>query len=380
MPLEHALEASHLRKRNLRVLFLTTNAYGAGGGIALYNRDLIQALAAMPEVERVVVVPRASTMPTGPIPAKVWLRPVPSSSKSAFVLEATRAAFGRFDLLICGHINVLPLAALLNLTRSAPMVLLVYGIDVWQRPGHLAKQWLRKVDAIWSISAVTRDRMNVWADQPIDKYIVLPNAIHLERYGIRERRSDLSARLGLEGSRVIMTLGRLSASERYKGVDEVLDGMPALLTADPLLKYLVVGDGDDRPRLEAKAKALGLSGKVVFTGHVSEEEKGDFLRLADAFVMPGRGEGFGFVYLEALACGVPVVGSRVDGSREALRDGMLGELVDPTDPSSVTEGILRALERPKEIVDGIEHFAWPAFASRVAQAVVLLELSGKVSK
>ena len=380
MPNERGLDASHLRNRNARVLLLTTNAYGALGGIALYNRDLIQALAAIPEVEEVVVVPLASSMPPGPIPAKIRLRSVSSSSRAAFVLEATRAAFGRFDLVICGHINILPLAILLNLARSAPMVLLIYGIDVWQRPTRLARQWLRHVDAIWSISAVTRDRMNAWADQPADKFVLLPNAIHLERYGIRERRDDLVARLGLKGSRVIMTLGRLSAAERYKGVDEVLDVMPALLTSVPSLKYLVVGEGDDRPRLEAKAEALGLSGRVVFTGHVSEYDKGDFLRLADAFVMPGRGEGFGFVYLEALACGVPVVGSCLDGSREALRDGMLGEVVDPTDPSSVTQGILRALERRKEIMSGIEHFAWPAFASRVAQAFALLGLSGKASK
>ena len=85
--------------------------------------------------------------------------------------------------------------------------------------------------------------------------------------------------------------------------------------------------------------------------------------------MPGRGEGFGFVFLEALACGVPVVGSLIDGSREALRDGLLGELVDPTDPASIQHGILAALAKPKGIPDGLSYFCWPAFAQRVAGAV-----------
>jgi glycosyltransferase involved in cell wall biosynthesis len=85
----------------------------------------------------------------------------------------------------------------------------------------------------------------------------------------------------------------------------------------------------DRRCLQEKARSLGVHGRVVFAGYVPESEKADHYRLADAYVMPGRGEGFGIVYLEALACGVPVVASEVDGSREAVREGALGILVDP---------------------------------------------------
>ena len=166
-----------------------------------------------------------------------------------------------------------------------------------------------------------------------------------------------------------MTLARLPSADRYKGVDEVLEVMPALLEAEPRIKYLVAGDGADRPRLEAKARALGLADKVVFTGMVDETEKPDLFRLADVFVMPGRREGFGFVFLEAMACGVPVVGSQVDGSREALRDGLLGALVDPADAASIRGAILAALTKPKEIPHRLNHFAWPAYAERVAEAV-----------
>ena len=98
--------------------------------------------------------------------------------------------------------------------------------------------------------------------------------------------------------------------------------LPALAADVPDVAYLIAGDGDDRARLEKKAAALGVADRVVFAGYVPEEEKADHYRLADAFVMPGRGEGFGIVYLEALACGVPVVASSLDASREAVRDGM----------------------------------------------------------
>ena len=91
--------------------------------------------------------------------------------------------------------------------------------------------------------------------------------------------------------------------------------------------------------------------------------------MADVFALPGRGEGFGIVFLEAMACGVPVVGSSMDGSREALLNGELGELVDPADPASMREGILRALAKPKGIPPGLDYFAWPRFCERIAAAV-----------
>lgn len=353
----------------MKILLLTTDAYGGHGGIALYNRDVAQALAEMPEVEEVVVIPRNMPLTLEPIPDKIRFQHEATGGKGCYIRTAVREIRHDYDLVICGHINLLPLAVLLNLYIRARLVLMVYGIDAWQPPYSFARKWLKKVDAVWSISAVTRDRMNAWAKLPETKYALLPNAIHLERYGMAEKRSDLLSHYNLKGSKLIMTLARFHGAERYKGVDEVLEVMPALLKEEPTLKYLVAGDGDDRPRLEAKAQSLGLADRVIFTGMVKESDKADLFRLADAFVMPGRGEGFGFVFLEALACGVPVVGSQVDGSREALRDGMLGELVDPTDPESVKQGILRALAKPKAVPDGLVYFAWPAFAQRVAGVV-----------
>lgn len=353
----------------MKILLLTTDAYGGHGGIALYNRDLAQALAEMSEVEEVVVIPRNMPLPSEPVPNKVRFLSQAAGSKARYIRTALQVVHEPFDLVICGHINLLPLAVLLNLYLRAPLVLLAYGIDVWQLPHKLAKQWLKKVDAVWSISAITRERMNAWAKLLDAKYVLLPNAIHLQRYGMGEKRPDLIARYGLENSKLIMTLARLPGVERYKGVDEVLEVMPALLEKEPALKYLVAGDGDDRPRLQAKAQVLGIGDRVIFTGMVKEADKADLFRLADTFVMPGRGEGFGFVFLEALACGIPAVGSKLDGSREALRDGLLGELVDPTNPESIKHGILQALAKPKGIPEGLNYFAWPTFAGRVADAV-----------
>jgi glycosyltransferase involved in cell wall biosynthesis len=91
----------------------------------------------------------------------------------------------------------------------------------------------------------------------------------------------------------------------------------------------------------------------------------DYYNLADAFVMPGRGEGFGIVYLEAMACGVPVVASALDGSREALLDGKLGVLVNPLDPASIKQGICEALSRGKDVPLGLDYFSGRCFHERV---------------
>jgi len=353
----------------MRVLLLTTDAYGGHGGIALYNRDVVDALAESSEIDEVVVIPRTLQFPATDVPGKVRFIATAAGGKFRFVRAALAAARGHYDLVICGHINLLPLAATLNLKLGAPLVLMVYGIDVWRRPGSWTRQWLTGVDAVWSISAITRDRMNEWAGLPESRFVLLPNAIHEERYGLAKKRTDLMALYRLEGRKVIMTLARLSRSEAYKGVDEVLEILPSLIETDPTLIYLVAGDGDDRPRLEAKAAALGLKDKTIFTGFVEEKDKADYFRLADAFVMPGRGEGFGFVFLEAMACGVPVVGSLVDGSREALLGGELGGLVDPASQASIREGILRALARSKTIPHGLTYFSWPYFRLRLDATV-----------
>ena len=186
----------------------------------------------------------------------------------------------------------------------------------------------------------------------------------LSKFAPGPKPAQLVERYGLCGRRVIMTLGRLSAAERYKGIDEVLELMPSLVQEMPDLIYLIVGDGDDRVRLESKTASLGMKRQVVFTGYIPEEQKADHYRLADAFVMPGRGEGFGIVYLEAMACGIPVVASKADASREAVLGGRLGLLTDPRSPEEIRVAIKQALAQPRSLQKDLEHFSFDRFVER----------------
>jgi len=198
---------------------------------------------------------------------------------------------------------------------------------------------------------------------------VLPNAIHIGEYAAGKRNTALEQRHGVVGRKVIMTFGRMSADERYKGFDAIIELLPRLRCARPDIVYIAAGDGSDRPRLEAKARELGVANLVVFTGRIAEDEKADHYRLADAYVMPSSGEGFGFVVLEALACGIPVVASAADGTREAVRGGELGLMVDPKDAFALERAILQALERPKAIPPGLDYFSLANFEKRLHAAL-----------
>ncbi|MGO8699651.1 MAG: glycosyltransferase [Limisphaerales bacterium] len=193
----------------------------------------------------------------------------------------------------------------------------------------------------------------------------MPNSIAIEDFGPGTKDKSLAARYGIQNRKVLFTLGRLSEDERYKGIDEVLEALPVLGQAVPNIVYMVAGGGNDRARLEQKATALGVEDRVIFTGYVPEEEKAAYYRLADAFVLPGWGEGFGIVYLEAMACGIPVVASKLDASHEAVRHGELGVLVNPKNPAELQAGILEALRRPKGVVPkGLDYFSFQNFCQR----------------
>jgi glycosyltransferase involved in cell wall biosynthesis len=355
----------------MRVLFLTMEAFGGIGGIAKYNRDFLRALCSAPKIEEVVAVPRLMPLAPETLPPNLTyiMEALPNRVSYVKAVFKLLKEWTKFDLIACGHIKLLPLAILAKLITRAPLLLIIYGVDAWDAPKNIVlKYFLSKIDLIISISDITKQRFMRWSHVNQKKFYILPNAITQKNYGVGVKSRKLVERYHLKDKIVLMTLGRLSAEEKYKGFDEIMELLPELAKQIPNIVYLIVGDGDDRPRLEAKAKSLGVGERVVFTGFISEAEKADHYRLADAFVMPGRGEGFGFVFLEALACGIPAVGSTLDGSREALRGGTLGILVDPRHPEDIQAGIFEALRRPRGVIpEGLEYFSFENFEKRCHQ-------------
>lgn len=357
----------------MRILVLVSDAFGGTGGIALYNRDLLAALDSMPECEEIVVLPRVMVREPEPMPRKVDYRVAALGGKGRYLVAFLKTVLTdrRFDLVVCGHLNLLPLATVAKRLTGAPLLLEIYGVEAWKpSESRFTNRLLPTIDSFLAISAITSDRFVAWSGVSRGKGHLLPNAIHAEDYGAGPKSEVLLKRYGLAGKKVLMTLGRLHSKERYKGFDEVLEALPELSQKVPEVAYLIVGDGNDRSRLEEKANSLGIRDRVVFAGYILEEEKADHYRLADVYVMPSSGEGFGFVFLEALACGVPAIGSTADGSREALRGGELGRLVDPSKLDDVRSAVVSALSTERrEVPEGLEYFSFPSFTARLHSVV-----------
>jgi glycosyltransferase involved in cell wall biosynthesis len=356
----------------MRVHMLLTDAFGGFGGISRFNRDFLSALSACSFVERVYALPRVISDPIEEaIPEAVVYERRAAGGRLPYAVAVMRRALRRprADLVLCGHINLLPLAWAAARLAHARLALIIHGYEAWAPSSHgLSNLLVGGIDAFIAVSRYSAERFVQWSGVSAARGFILPNCVDLDRFQPRDRDPLLANRYRLRSATVMLTLGRLLSCERYKGVDEVIEVMPRLLHQLPDLRYLVVGDGCDRARLEAKARAAGLSDHVIFAGRISEAEKVAHYNLADVYVMPSYGEGFGIALIEAAACGIPVVGSSVDGSRDALLDGELGRMIDPTKPDDLVLAIEAAIKAGQHGVRNprVETFGIGQFRTRLA--------------
>ena len=361
----------------MRVIALVSDAYGGRGGIALYNRHFLKALCSHPNMEEVVAVPRSISYELEKMPQNLTYASYAAGSKVKFVKECIRHFLSRrkFDLIVCGHLHLLPIAFILRLIHRCPMVPLTYGVEAWKPTSRRIVNYLAsKVDVFISIRKLTAHRFKKWADIEKARFFYLPNCIDNLAYGVKDKREDLMEKYDLVDMLVIMTAGCLDKGEidENKGFDEVMELLPGLRKENSNLRYVIVGDGNDKSRLKKKAKSLKIDDIVKFVGYVTDKDKADYYRLADVFAMPGSNPlfdryPFRFVFLEALACGVPVVGCRLEDESErhdALAQKMIIQ-VDPNDRNDVKRGILQALKTRKSFVSGIENFYYVTFEDKL---------------
>ncbi len=244
------------------------------------------------------------------------------------------------------HLGLLRAAApLLKQIFRFRLVAWLHGIEAWVRPPGLHARCLHEVDLFLASSAVTRERSREWRPEGIPCEVVHPTT-DFQVFSPGPKNPGLLRRYGFsDGDEIILTVGRLAPGEAYKGHDAVIRSLAALVNRRPRVKYLIVGDGGDRPRLEGIARMAGVDSRVVFAGHAASAELPDHYRLAEVFAMPSVGEGFGISYLEALGCGCRVVAGSGDGAAEALYGGTLGTLVDPGDAAGLEAALEAGLAR-----------------------------------
>jgi phosphatidylinositol alpha-1,6-mannosyltransferase len=311
-------------KQTYTVLALVPDAYGGRGGIAQYNRDFLGALAESGLLSSITVLPRKTIDRPDPPRGIQQLRA--HSGRLWYSLAALRMAVARpIDVIFCGHLFMAPLSALIAWLKGAKLIVQTHGIEAWPPPLKLQHLAVERANLVLSVSRYTRAAVLGWAAIAPERVLVVPNTmreIFTPGDGAARR-----AELGLEGKRVLLTVGRMVASERYKGHERVMIAIPELVKQGHDICYLIVGEGDDRSRLEALAAEIGVSDRVKFLGAVDPQTLIETYRAADLFVMPSTGEGFGVSFLEAMASGTPALGLDVAGARDALGEGELGTAV-----------------------------------------------------
>jgi glycosyltransferase involved in cell wall biosynthesis len=321
----------------------------------------------------VVAFPRYASEQIGKIPPKLHYELSCTRGKLpyAFRVISWLLSCKRVELIVCTHLNLQPLASALRRITGAPSILVLHGVEGWTRPrAPLRRIAVRYADFIVAVSGYTLTRFSEWASLPEGRSAVLPCCVDLERFTPGPPSKAVVTKYGLANAAIVLSLGRLAGSERYKGFDELLEVLGDLRRLEPDVLLVIAGSGDDRARLEAKARAQGVHSFVRFTGYVPDEELIDLYRASRVFVLAGRGEGFGIVLLEAMACGIPVVASTLDGSFEAVGGGKLGTAVDPRDGVALVSAIREALHRPLGIrSSGLEYFGYRAFEGRVHELI-----------
>ncbi|WP_161600532.1 glycosyltransferase [Mycolicibacterium hodleri] len=326
----------------MRLLLVTPIYPPTRGGIQTL---LYQLTASLPGTDVKVITAKergweAHDASSGQLIKRVWVPEVsPLIRNAMFNFAALGALYGwRPDVVLCGHIVASPASWMIAKRFKAAHVVYAYGREIGIRPA-LAAWALRRSNAAIAISAYTRGELLAAAHGA-----TLP-PIHVVSPGV-----NLPDDIGrCDASRpTVLTVARMR--DWYKGHDRLLDALPLVIQEVPNVHWVVIGEGKIRAELERRAKAAALLGNVSFLGEVDEDVKESWLSCAHVFAMPSRypedeagGEGFGIVYLEAGARGLPSVASNIGAPTEVVVDGKTGILVDADSPPAIAAALIRLL-------------------------------------
>ena len=344
-----------------RILIVSEDYPPYPGGVAQWAAGM--ALALNRRGHSVTVLSRERGTPAGePGAESLTLRTIRGRRWRQFRSWHFRRAAGALldrepqDLVIATTWNAARGIAGPVLRRGGRLACVAHGLEVTRRMPGLKRLWLahtlRRCECVIAVSTFTRDSLREGFRIDPDRLFLLSNGVDPSVFRPGLDASRVRERHGLLDRRVILTLARVV--ER-KGHDLVIRALPQILSRVPDAVYLVAGPGEAGllNRLRRLADELGVGSAVVFAGSLPGDEVPLYYNACEVYVMPSRvlaasgdTEGFGITFLEANACGKPVVGGRSGGVADAIEDGITGFLVDPADPGDLAEKILILLANP----------------------------------
>jgi phosphatidylinositol alpha-1,6-mannosyltransferase len=268
-------------------------------------------------------------------------------AKGRFTVTALRAARRKAKLVLAAHPNLGPVVEAMGVVAPRmKSIICTHGIEVWEQLSRLRRRALRRADLVLAPSRDTADHVAELQGVAREKIRVLPWALDPQFEALLATGTKSTPPGDFPSGRVILTVGRWLATERYKGMDTLVTALPRLLPRWPELELVLAGSGDDRGWLEDLAEKNGVYRHVHFLSGLSSSELAACYAACEIFALPSRGEGFGIVYLEAMAKGKPVVGGSHGGAPEVIQDGVTGYLVPHGDPIQLATSLEALLADP----------------------------------
>jgi glycosyltransferase involved in cell wall biosynthesis len=268
-------------------------------------------------------------------------------AKGRFTVTALQAARRKAKVVLAGHPNLGPVVQAMRMVAPGmKSIVCAHGVDVWEPLGGLRRWALQHSNLILAPSKDTAEHVATEQGVPHERIRVLPWALDPQFEALISPGSHPALPANFPAGRVILTVGRWLTAERYKGMDTLITALPRLLTQRPEVQLLFAGAGDDRAWLEDLAEQNGVNRHVHFLTGLSYSELAACYSACEIFALPSRGEGFGLVYLEAMACGKPVIGGLHGGAPEVIQDGVTGYLVPHGDPIQLATSLEALLADP----------------------------------
>ncbi|HNP86954.1 MAG TPA: glycosyltransferase family 4 protein [Kouleothrix sp.] len=307
----------------------------AHGGIQRFNRTFCKALTAYAKQRHADIEVITLHDPPGWYDERYLRQPVTGCNGRPwqFVRRALAALAQPHQLVIVGHVDLGPLVVPAQLLYPRARVLtLTYGIDVWRRLAWHKRVALQRATRVWAISNYTATRLG--AEQQVAQQAIEIVPIPVDPDFVAQLAAWQAVHQQPIRTR-LLSVARLQSVAERKGIDAVITALSELRLKVPDVTYTIIGDGNDRPRLEQLARQHDVADIVTFTGRVTDEQLLTYLNGTDVFVLPSRTEGFGIVFIEAMACGKAVVAGAHGGSPEVVEDGVTGRLVPHGDQQAL---------------------------------------------
>lgn len=368
-----------------KILFLTLETFSAAGGIQSMNRTLAYSLFELCKKNNWDI----SLYCLNDLSADLKPKYLPffcfkgfGKNKTIFILSSIMNGMNT-DLVVLSHVNLSVIGhAIRLLNPNCKIWIVAHGIEVWQPLKGWKKRIWATVDRVICVSQFTKSKVIslqraassqcVVLNNALDPFMKLPEnfdkpAYLLERYGLKYE------------DRVVFTLTRINSTEKFKGYEQVIAAISRIKQSFPSIKYILAGpcNPTEKRRIEQLIAARGLSNNFILTGYIEEKELPDHYLLADLFVLPSKKEGFGIVFIEAMAYGLPIICGNADGSIDAVRNSEMGMAIDPDNVEALEAAIIQKLSLNVTIEDRksiqhqcLKHFNEPNYRDILEKLII----------